>query len=612
MQFVKRPFTVAFFAILGVLAVMPAAAQPVILDVTVVDVTHHTATISVTTDVPTLADFSLDPVGSPGASILMDNDGVLKTSHSVVLDTLYFELQPNTRLYRPAAGLEYTFEVTVTDASDGTAVESGGFTTPDYANDPVSDWLLSDIDNPSPAGQLRFDNTDSSYAVFGSGTSLFNKRDNLTYLYQPVSGNFEVGGQVSMYGGVMGSHTKGGVLFRGESDHVLGALYRGTTIHATSINYSSEEVLYYRPEVDSNHVEVTRDDLQAADGDSIWVRMRREGNDFAVSYSNDGSIWTVFHDTLNIPLPLDGLAGVVGLSLFSGYWSEVTYRDLYLETWADTTAPEITADATPVNNTADISWTSNEWVTVLLEYGTTIAYGDSLEVDTMHVGADVNLSGLEFETEYHYRITAWDSDSNQVVTGDMTFITEPDNPLAVQLAGFFGRVVEDREVEFGWTILSHDGIELFEVERRSEDGFVPVGSVGATDEDDTYRLSVSNVDYGRQSYRLKITALDGSVSFSYEIELLVDHPGGFAMTDAYPNPFNHAATFSLTVRQPQRVSVSVYNLAGQRVAEIFDGTVEAETSRQFVIDGSGLADGVYIYSVRGETFVTSDKVVVVR
>ena len=590
-------------------------SYPVISALQVDAVTEHTVTISFTTDTPTLADFKLQPVDSPPETILFDNDGVYKTSHVVTLDTLYFEEAPNNRLYRPAAGLEYEFLVWVTDAQGNQSADTGGFTTPDYPSDPIPDWQLADVGAPLLPGHLRYDATDSTAVIFGSGTSLFNRRDVATFLYQPVSGNFEVSGRVNMYAGVMASHTKGGALFRGDvPTDPLGALHRGATIVAQSINYSSEEVLYYRPAVEAQHVEVERTDLQQADGDSIWVRLRREGNDFTVTYSNDGVSWQVHGPALlNLALPLDGLAGVVGLSHFGSFLSEITYRDLSLATWADTLAPALSnVDATPVNNTADVVWDANEWVTAVLEFGTTSSYGDSVVVDTLHVDHLVHLSGLTFDTEYHYRIRAYDSDSNEVVTPDMSFVTEPDNPLAVQLVAFGGRVVSDREVLLEWSMLSADGIASIDVEQKAGSVFVASETVAVTGEETEYSVRLTDVPYGQQVFRLRFVEVDGAVTYSNEIDLLVELLGGFALTDAYPNPFRHSASFSLTVTKPQHVTVEVFNLSGQRVAVLYDGTLAAQVHQEFVFDGSSLADGVYFYRVRGGDFVASNKFVLVK
>lgn len=591
------------------------AQTPQISALQVDTVTTHSATISFTTDVPTLADFMLQPVDSPPDTILFDNDGVYKTNHVVEITEFYFEDSPNNRFYRPAAGLEYTFEVIATDSLGGEAKQAGGFTTPDYPNDLLPDWQLADVGDPVLPGHLRYDASDSTVVIFGSGTSLFNTEDVATFLYQPVSGNFEVTGRVNMYAGVMGSHTKGGALFRGDvPNDPLGALHNSATIVAQSINYSSEEVLYYRPSFGASHVEVTRNDLQQADGDSIWVRLRREGNDFTVTYSNDGVTWNVHGPALlNVALPLDGLAGVVALSHFKSFLSEVTYRDVSLTTWADTLAPILSnVDATPVNNTADVVWDANEWVTATLEYGTTAAYGDTVNVDSLHVQKLVHLSELEFDTEYHYRIRAFDSDSNEVVTPDMTFVTEPDNPLAVQLVNFGGRVLADREVLLEWSMLSDEGISSIVVEQSSGSGFVTSETVAVADGESQYAVRLSDVPYGEQVFRLRFDEQDGGISYSAEVQLLVEMLDGFELTDAYPNPFRESATFSLTVAKPQHVTVEVYNLSGRRVAVLHDGELEAQHSHEFVLDGSGLAGGVYFYRVRGSSFVKANKLVLVK
>lgn len=106
-----------------------------------------------------------------------------------------------------------------------------------------------------------------------------------------------------------------------------------------------------------------------------------------------------------------------------------------------------------------------------------------------------------------------------------------------------------------------------------------------------------------------ITELHGIITYNFGewklaprtnddfIGLAVDESGtsplAFELQGAYPNPFNPATRISFTLDRATAMNLSVYNLAGQRVAELFDGEQPAG-QHELSFDGSALASGVYI------------------
>ncbi|NUQ81533.1 MAG: T9SS type A sorting domain-containing protein, partial [Bacteroidetes bacterium] len=65
----------------------------------------------------------------------------------------------------------------------------------------------------------------------------------------------------------------------------------------------------------------------------------------------------------------------------------------------------------------------------------------------------------------------------------------------------------------------------------------------------------------------------------------------------YPNPFNPATTFRVTLAGPETLSVRVFNLLGQEVAVLASGWHDTgEYAFQF--NASTLASGVYVYQVQ--------------
>ncbi|GBE30720.1 MAG TPA: T9SS type A sorting domain-containing protein [Bacteroidetes bacterium] len=79
-----------------------------------------------------------------------------------------------------------------------------------------------------------------------------------------------------------------------------------------------------------------------------------------------------------------------------------------------------------------------------------------------------------------------------------------------------------------------------------------------------------------------------SVNDSVESEL----PDRFILSAAYPNPFNSMTMVSVSLPRPAELKVSVYNVTGQQVAELAQGSFDAGSHR-YTFDASGMASGMY-------------------
>lgn len=89
-------------------------------------------------------------------------------------------------------------------------------------------------------------------------------------------------------------------------------------------------------------------------------------------------------------------------------------------------------------------------------------------------------------------------------------------------------------------------------------------------------------------------------------------PASHTLAAAYPNPFTDRTTLTLSLDQPQRVTVEVFNTLGQRVAVLHDGALAGGTEHRFTLEGGDLASGTYLYTVTGERFRESGRVTLVR
>ncbi|HXX62663.1 MAG TPA: T9SS type A sorting domain-containing protein [Bacteroidota bacterium] len=88
-------------------------------------------------------------------------------------------------------------------------------------------------------------------------------------------------------------------------------------------------------------------------------------------------------------------------------------------------------------------------------------------------------------------------------------------------------------------------------------------------------------------------------------------PLRFALLQNYPNPFNPSTTIRYSIPKEARVRLSVFNVLGQLVATLVNQT-QLAGEHEVRFDGSGLASGVYIYSLSSGSFVKSMKLLLVR
>ena len=191
--------------------------------------------------------------------------------------------------------------------------------------------------------------------------------------------------------------------------------------------------------------------------------------------------------------------------------------------------------------------------------------------------------------------------------------------LPVELASF-DALTDGNTVALSWTTLSETNNAGFEVQSLSKNdgassqwevlGFVE--GVGTTLEAQNYTYRVDNLKPGRHVFRLKQVDYDGAFEYSAQVEVAVEMPDAYVVSPAYPNPFNPQASFSFGVRQAQQVTVELFNMLGQRVMTVYQGTPAAGATQSVQIDGSGLQSGMYLLRVQGENFVNTQVLTLIK
>jgi len=118
---------------------------------------------------------------------------------------------------------------------------------------------------------------------------------------------------------------------------------------------------------------------------------------------------------------------------------------------------------------------------------------------------------------------------------------------------------------------------------------------------------------GRYLYRLVSVDMDGSRSKSEAVEVVIGG-GGMApvvIGAVHPQPTSGSSTLTYEMGTSGHVTIAIYGVTGERVAEVYDGAVAA--GRQSVeLPGETLASGTYTVIVRTSDGMASVPLVVRR
>ena len=191
-----------------------------------------------------------------------------------------------------------------------------------------------------------------------------------------------------------------------------------------------------------------------------------------------------------------------------------------------------------------------------------------------------------------------------------------DVTVPVELTSFTGNV-NNKGVMLNWSTATELNNNGFEIE-KSVDGqnFFRIGFVqghGTSTEIHNYSY-LDKVEYSGGKtfyYRLKQIDFNGQYEYSEVLTVKFDVPAEFILNQNYPNPFNPTTKITYAVPQQSLVSIKVYDLTGQEVANLVNETKEAGTY-EINFDATNLASGVYIYQMRAGSFVSVKKMSVLK
>jgi hypothetical protein len=89
-------------------------------------------------------------------------------------------------------------------------------------------------------------------------------------------------------------------------------------------------------------------------------------------------------------------------------------------------------------------------------------------------------------------------------------------------------------------------------------------------------------------------------------------PEGYLFGLPSPHPVVGTSTFEIAVGATEQVRVEVIDVRGRVVATLHDDILPANVRRQVILNSDGLAGGVYVVRLTGESFTSTRRVAIVR
>lgn len=319
---------------------------------------------------------------------------------------------------------------------------------------------------------------------------------------------------------------------------------------------------------------------------TIYWRVRAFDQDDLATFADDpDTVWSFTLDLYDAP---------EGFSLTTPEDESVSTVDTVLLGW------EMTTDPDPYDEPL-----FSVYVDTLPDLSTAEMVADSLEEDSLV------LKDLMDDYTYFWTVKASDSNTPGMWANDTNSfsIHIPEAPaefsLLSPLDGAKLLTDDDFPFTFRWleAVDPDPGDTVRYVLEISEDE--AFGSFLNFEADDADSVVVAMIDPG--DYFWRVFAFDtqehelySTEVYSLEVaapdavdELFSGIPAEYSIAGTYPNPFNPTVTAVVGLPDAAGLTVEVYNLLGQRIAELASGQFKAGYHR-FLWDGSRSASGLYL------------------
>ena len=198
--------------------------------------------------------------------------------------------------------------------------------------------------------------------------------------------------------------------------------------------------------------------------------------------------------------------------------------------------------------------------------------------------------------------------------GEISIVKSSENSLPVELTSFSASA-SSNSIKLNWSTATELENSGFAVERSlDKNKWVRVAFVkgkGTTTETSVYSFKDEPETTGKIYYRLKQIDYNGSSGYSKVIEVTFARPESFNLEQNYPNPFNPETVIKYEVPENSFVTLKVYDILGREVVTLVNQQLSpGKYSVNF--DGSNLAGGLYLYTLKSGNYSSTKKLILLK
>lgn len=196
--------------------------------------------------------------------------------------------------------------------------------------------------------------------------------------------------------------------------------------------------------------------------------------------------------------------------------------------------------------------------------------------------------------------------------------SDASNPLPVELTSFTA-ANNNGSILLKWETATEVNNYGFEIQKSIDNNsnwqkIEFIEGAGNSNSTKQYLYNDKNTTGNIIYYRLKQIDIDGTEKFLDEIQIANELPEKFTLMQNYPNPFNPSTTIKYTIPSADFVSLKVYDILGNEIAELVN---EVKSAGTYSVDFNsssypGLATGTYIYTIKAGNYSSSKKFLLLK
>jgi len=330
-------------------------------------------------------------------------------------------------------------------------------------------------------------------------------------------------------------------------------------------------------------------------------------------------------------------------------WYDLAYDGEYLYGSEDGTGTIVGIDMngtvreeipSPLNPTRAIAYDPDLdrfWVADFTQNLYQIDRDGNIFAQVLNEGADeLAISGLAWWAQdpegYKLYIFSRDGGSNQTRVTRMHPITNDRETVAVlegtEYAAGGCTITSNWNntlVTFGAVLQNNTGDRLGVYQMKFLQDWIDVApSSGAVPGADSREIAVNVdvADFRSGEYNVSLYIYNDVLDTEIELPLTVDVvsavggqpvplPHEYALAQNYPNPFNPSTTIQYSLKEAGHTTLSVYNIAGQEVAQLVNGRQEAGTYN-VSFSAAAMPSGMYFYRLQSGSFSQTAKMILLK